>query len=117
MFEDDAHFSAKTFGVPKTCPVIVPDCFSNKTPAEIHKMVDDTMPKVIEGLTRDRNTQKDLPQFDRRVLDDTELGRVDHKRQRRVQAESQSGRGSGFMKPAVTGNRRGSRSSTQRRSR
>ena len=69
MFEDDAHFSAKTFGVPETCPVIVPDCFSNKTPAEIHKMVDDAMPMVIEGLTKDRNTQKDLPQFDRMVLE------------------------------------------------
>src|SRR5690554_2615998 len=48
IFDDDARFSCQTFGVPEACPVIVPECFSNKTTAEIHQMVDDAIDEVIE---------------------------------------------------------------------
>jgi hypothetical protein len=68
IFYEDAHFSTETFGVPEACPVIVPECFSNKTTDEINQMVDDAMTSVIEGLTVDRTPLDDLPQFDRMVL-------------------------------------------------
>src|SRR5258706_9653178 len=71
IFDEDARFSTKTFGVPEACPVIVPECFSNKTPDEIHQMVDDAMPTVIEYLTTDRTVLSELPQFDSMVLNDT----------------------------------------------
>lgn len=32
IFTEDAHFSTKTFGVPEAVPLIVPECFSNKSP-------------------------------------------------------------------------------------
>jgi hypothetical protein len=69
IFDEDAHFSAKTFGVPEACPVIVPECFSNKTPEEIYQMVDDAMPTVIEMLTTDRVVMDELPQFSKMVLE------------------------------------------------
>jgi hypothetical protein len=53
IFEEDARFSTRTFGVPAACPVIVAECFSNKTATEIHQMVDDAFPQVIAGLTVD----------------------------------------------------------------
>jgi hypothetical protein len=68
IFYEDAHFSTETFGVPEACPVMVPECFSNKTTAEISQMVDDAMPSVIECLTVDRPQQDDLAQFDRMTL-------------------------------------------------
>jgi hypothetical protein len=46
----------------------VPECFSNKTTAEIDEMVDEAMDSVIECLTVDRPVQDDLPQFDRMTL-------------------------------------------------
>jgi hypothetical protein len=69
IFDDDAHFSTKTFGVPEACPVIVPECFSNKTTEQIHAMVDDALATVIECLTVDRPVLDALPQFDRMVLE------------------------------------------------
>ncbi|HXC41410.1 MAG TPA: hypothetical protein VN667_20940 [Burkholderiales bacterium] len=69
MFAEDAGFSAKTFGVPEACCVVVPECFSNKTVEEIRKMVDDAIPKVVEGFTKDRNRMKDLPQFEKMVIE------------------------------------------------
>lgn len=69
IFDDDARFSTQTFGVPEACPVIVPECFSNKTTAEIHQMVDDAIDEVIELLTTDRVVLDDLPQFDKMVLE------------------------------------------------
>lgn len=68
IFADDAAFSTKTFGVPEACPVIVPECFSNKTDAEIAQMVDDAMPTVIECLTKDRSVLSELPQFEQMSL-------------------------------------------------
>jgi hypothetical protein len=68
IFYEDAHFSTETFGVPEACPVIVPECFSNKTTGEINQMVDDAMPSVVEGLTVDRTPLDDLPRFDRMTL-------------------------------------------------
>jgi hypothetical protein len=47
----------------------VPECFSNKTTAQIHAMVDDAMPTVIDYLTVDRPVLEALPQFERMVLD------------------------------------------------
>ena len=52
IFDEDAHFSTKTFGVPEACPVIVPECFSNKTTDEINQMVDDAMPIRRRGPDR-----------------------------------------------------------------
>jgi hypothetical protein len=68
IFYEDAHFSTETFGVPEACPVIVPECFSNKTTDEINQMVDDAMPSVVECLTVDRTPLDDLPRFDRMTL-------------------------------------------------
>jgi hypothetical protein len=70
IFYEDANFSTETFGVPEACPVIVPECFSNKTTAEIDTMVDDAMSTVIECLTVDRLVLDDLPQFERMTLND-----------------------------------------------
>ncbi len=69
IFDDDAHFSVEAFGVPEACPVIVPECFSNKTAEEIHQMVADAMPAVIAGLTQPRTTLDDLPDYDQMQLD------------------------------------------------
>jgi hypothetical protein len=69
IFAEDALFSTKTFGVPEACPIIVPECFSNKTAAEIHQMVDDAMPIVVECLTKPRKILEALPQFERIVLE------------------------------------------------
>jgi hypothetical protein len=69
IFDEDARFSTKTFGVPEACPVIVPECFSNKTPAQIHEMVDDAMDTVVAFLTEDRPVLEALPQFERMVLE------------------------------------------------
>ena len=70
IFDEDAHFSTKTFGVPEACPVIVPECFSNKTTVEIHQMVDDALPTVVECLTKDRTVLPELPRFDKMVLEE-----------------------------------------------
>jgi hypothetical protein len=63
IFDEDSRFSLKAFGVPEACPVIVPECFSNKTPTQISEMVDDAMDIVVEMLTRDRSLFGELPQF------------------------------------------------------
>src|SRR5690606_10477117 len=59
----------KTFGVPEACPLIVPECFSNKSTEQIAQMVDDTMDELIEMLTEDRPIFDGLPQFSRMVLE------------------------------------------------
>jgi hypothetical protein len=70
IFDEDSRFSLKAFGVPEACPVIVPECFSNKTPEQINVMVDDAMDTVVEMLTRDRSLLGELPQFSKMVLED-----------------------------------------------
>lgn len=69
IFDEDAHFSLEAFGVPEACAVIVPECFSNKTAEEIHAMVSEAMPTVIEGLTADRAVFDDLPDFSKMRLE------------------------------------------------
>ena len=69
IFDEDARFSIETFGVPDACPVIVPECFSNKSTEEIAKMVDEAFPEVAELLTTDRPSREDLPAFENMVLD------------------------------------------------
>jgi hypothetical protein len=69
IFDEDSRFSLKAFGVPEACPVIVPECFSNKTPTQISEMVDDAMDIVVEMLTRDRSLFGELPQFSKMVLE------------------------------------------------
>jgi hypothetical protein len=69
IFEDDARFSAKTFGLPEACPLIVPDCFSNKSTEEIHAMVEDSFDELVRLLTTDRATYDTLPQFSSMVLE------------------------------------------------
>ncbi len=68
VFDEDAHFSCKTFGVPEACPVIVPQTFTNRTEPELQKLVDDSFEKVIEGLTKDREAMAALPQFEHVVI-------------------------------------------------
>ncbi|WP_433496397.1 UGSC family (seleno)protein [Sphaerimonospora sp. CA-214678] len=69
IFTEDARFSAQTFGVPEACPVIVPECFSNRTTDEIRTMVDDSFEEVVSCLTTDRAVYDVLPEFDSMVLD------------------------------------------------
>ncbi|GGO82746.1 UGSC family (seleno)protein [Nonomuraea cavernae] len=69
IFDEDARFSAKTFGVPEACPVIVPDCFSNKSTQEIHQMVDESFEEVVHLLTTERAVYDVLPEFDSMVLE------------------------------------------------
>ncbi|MFG1949056.1 hypothetical protein [Nonomuraea sp. NPDC048826] len=69
VFDEDARFSAKTFGVPEACPVIVPECFSNKDTAEIHRMVEDSFAEVVECLTKPRPVLDQLPEFASMVLE------------------------------------------------
>lgn len=73
IFDQDAHFSLKAFGVPEACPVIVPECFSNKRPDEISVMVVEAMDDVVAGLTQARPTAVELPEFDRMILEDRPL--------------------------------------------
>jgi hypothetical protein len=69
IFDEDARFSIETFGVPDACPVIVPECFSNKSVDQIEKMVDEALPTVVECLTVDRTHATDLPAFENMVLE------------------------------------------------
>jgi hypothetical protein len=69
IFTEDAHFSTKTFGLPEAVPLIVPECFSNKTTAEIDQMVDDSMPTLIDALTVDRKIYETPPSFEHIVID------------------------------------------------
>ena len=69
IFDEDARFSLKTFGVPEACPLVVPECFSNKTPEQIATMVDDTMDQLVAMLTKDRVQFAELPQFSKMVLE------------------------------------------------
>jgi hypothetical protein len=69
IFDEDARFSIETFGVPHACPVIVPECFSNKTTDQIDKMVDEALDTVIACLTTDRSTRAELPPFENMVLE------------------------------------------------
>jgi hypothetical protein len=68
IFYEDAHYSTEVFGVPDACPVIVPECFSNKTYEEVAQMVDDAMEAVVEGLTVDRVSDVEVPRFERMTL-------------------------------------------------
>ena len=69
IFTEDAHFSTRTFGLPEAVPLIVPECFSNKTKAEIRAMVDETMPALIDALTGDRKIYETLPSFEHIVTE------------------------------------------------
>jgi hypothetical protein len=64
IFEEDAHFSAKTFGVPEVCQVIVPETFTNRTAEQIHRMVDEAIPAIIAGLTKPREIMAVLPRLE-----------------------------------------------------
>ncbi|WP_433377923.1 UGSC family (seleno)protein [Streptosporangium sp. CA-115845] len=70
IFDEDARFSAKTFGVPEACPVIVPECFSNKGTEEIHRMVDESFAEVVTFLTTERAVYDVLPEFASMVLEE-----------------------------------------------
>lgn len=67
IFDEDSRFSTKTFGVPEAVPLIVPYCFSNKTPEEVEQMVADSLDALVEALTVDRKVEEALPQFDQIV--------------------------------------------------
>src|SRR6516165_1556549 len=59
IFDEDARFSLKTFGVPEASPLIVPECFSNKTPEQIAQMVDDSLDELVVMLTDDGPARND----------------------------------------------------------
>jgi hypothetical protein len=67
IFDEDSRFSTKTFGVPEAVPLIVPHCFSNKTPAEVEEMVAASLDALVEALTVNRKVEEALPQFDQIV--------------------------------------------------
>jgi hypothetical protein len=69
IFDEDSRFSCKTFGVPEAAPLIVPHCFSNKSPAEIAEMVDESLDELIETLTVDRKIFEKPPQFEKITLE------------------------------------------------
>jgi hypothetical protein len=69
VFDEDARFSLETFGVPEACPLIVPECFSNKTTTEIREMVDDSFDTMVAFLTEDRVVMAELPQFSSMTLE------------------------------------------------
>lgn len=69
IFTEDAHFSTKTFGLPEAVPLIVAECFSNKTTEEIRRMVDDTMPDLLDALTVDRKILEVPPSFEHIVTE------------------------------------------------
>lgn len=69
IFDEDARFSIETFGVPDACPVIVPECFSNKSTEQIERMVDEAFPAVVGFLTTERPGREELPAFENMVLD------------------------------------------------
>lgn len=68
-FDEDARFSCKIFGVPEAAPLIVPECFSNKAPEDIHQMVDDSFETLVGFLTLDRPILTAPPTFESVVLD------------------------------------------------
>lgn len=69
VFDEDARFSLETFGVPEACPLIVPECFSNKTIAEIRDMVDHSFGELVAMLTEDRAVFTELPEYTAMVLE------------------------------------------------
>ena len=65
IFDEDARFSLETFGVPDACPLIVPECFSNKTSEQIAEMVDDSMDELVAMLTGGEPATIDEPRSTR----------------------------------------------------
>jgi hypothetical protein len=55
--------------LPEAVPLIVPECFSNKTTEEIRRMVDDTMPELLDALTIDRKLLEVPPSFEHIVTE------------------------------------------------
>jgi hypothetical protein len=51
-FVEDAHRSARTFGLPGLPLAVVPLPFTNQTREAIHRMVDQAFDQVLAGLTR-----------------------------------------------------------------
>jgi hypothetical protein len=69
IFDEDARFSLETFGVPDACPLIVPECFSNKTPGQIAEMVDDSLDELVGMLTGSAIASVDAPEYSRMSLE------------------------------------------------
>ena len=65
LFEEDARWSAKVFGLPELPIVVVPQPFTNRTAEAIHQMVDNALPAVVEALTQDPEPLARLPEFQR----------------------------------------------------
>jgi hypothetical protein len=70
IFDEDARFSLETFGVADATPLIVPECFSNKTPAQIAEMVDDSFGALVAYLSGPSAlVAREQPELTRLVLD------------------------------------------------
>jgi hypothetical protein len=69
IFDEDARFSLETFGVPDASPLIVPECFSNKTPEQIAQMVDDSLDELVVMLTDDGPARNDELEYSRMSLE------------------------------------------------
>jgi hypothetical protein len=53
QFVEDAHWSAKTFGIPEIPIISVPECFTNNSPERVATMVEAQIDAVVRGLTSD----------------------------------------------------------------
>src|SRR5688500_17515967 len=53
QFVEDAHWSAKAFGLAEIPIIEVPECVTNNAPERSTAMVDAQMSAVLKGLTRD----------------------------------------------------------------
>jgi hypothetical protein len=69
IFDEDARFSLETFGVPDACPLIVPECFSNKTSEQIARMVDESLDELVEMLTSDGTARNEELEYSRMSLE------------------------------------------------
>ena len=67
-FEEDARFSAEVFGCPDLPFAVVPLPFTNGDPVRIAQMVDDAIPRVIEGLTTTPTAERARPAFEHLTL-------------------------------------------------
>lgn len=67
-FEEDARFSAEVFGCPDIPFAVVPLPFTNGDPVRIAQMVDDALPRVIEGLTTAPTAERVRPALEHLTL-------------------------------------------------
>ncbi len=74
-FVEDAHWSARVFGLPELPLAVVDQPFTNRSPASIEKMVDGAMSQVVSALTADPEPRPDREHFEHvNLVADPQLG-------------------------------------------